>query len=82
MPLYEYQCECGNEAEVRLPFEESNQFQACECGKIMQRKMSLSSFTFKQYGNQMALDTLNDKQNGMPNRHWKAKAEQFAAAGL
>ena len=82
MPLYEYRCECGNEVEVRLSYEEADQPQTCECGKAMQRKMSVSSFVMKQTGRGMALNTLNSKEHGMPNRHWKAKAEKFAAAGL
>ena len=82
MPLYEYQCDCGNERELKLSLEEYDQLQTCECGEVMQRKMSVSSFVMKQTGNGMALDTLNSKEHGMPNRHWKAKAEQFAATGL
>ncbi len=30
----------------------------------------------------MALDTLNSKQNGMPDRHWRGNAEQKAMSGL
>ena len=82
MPLYEYRCECGNEAEVRLSFGEADQSQACGCGETMRRKMSVSSFVMRQTGSQMAVDTLNDKRNGMPTKHWKANAEKFAAAGL
>ncbi len=84
MPIYEYQCECGNETEVRLSFEESDQPQTCECGEAMQRKMSPSSFVMKQTGNGMALDTLNAKpqDGGMPNKHWKTAAERYAVAGL
>ena len=81
MPLYEYECECENGREVLLPFRD-NQPQICECGKTMRRKMSLSTFTLKQYGGQMALDTLNDKHGGVPNKWWKAGAEQAAASGL
>ncbi len=80
MPIYEYQCKCGYEGEFILPLD--TQPQICECGEVMKRKMSLSSFTFKQYGNQMALDTLNDKHNGMPNKWWKAGAEKASAAGF
>ncbi len=82
MPIYEYQCECGNEREVKLSLEEYDQPRTCECGGVMRHKISVSSFVMKQTGNQMALDTLNDKRNGMPNRHWKADAENFAATGL
>lgn len=82
MPIYEYKCECGNEKEVLLPFQDADQPQICECGKVMQRKVSVSSFVMKQTGRGMALDTLNSKQNGMPNKYWKADAEKFASAGL
>lgn len=82
MPTYGYQCECGYEREELLPIQERNQSQTCECGKVMQRKMSACYFVVKQTGKQMALDTLNDRQNGMPNRRWKKQAEQRAAAGL
>lgn len=81
MPIYEYKCGCENEREVLLSFQDTRP-QICKCGKVMQRKMSTCSFVMKQTGNQMALDTLNDKGNGMPNRHWKADAERFASAGL
>lgn len=69
MPLYEFCCECGEEKEILLPFQHPEQI--CDCGKVMQHKMSLSSFTFKQTGNQMALDSLNSKSGGVPskNRH-------------
>ncbi len=81
MPLYEYLCECGKEREAILSFQDTRP-QACDCGEVMQRKVSLSSFVFKQCGTQMALDTLNSKEHGMPNRHWKAAAEKAAAGGL
>ena len=82
MPIYEYHCGCGNEAEVRLSFGEAGQPQTCECGRTMRRKMSVSSFVMRQTGKGMALNTLNDKRNGMPNKWWRAEAEQGAAAGL
>ena len=80
MPLYKYHCECGKEGEFLLPFDPPPQI--CKCGEVMQRKVSACSFVMKQTGNQMALDTLNDKHTGMPNRHWKAGAEKAAARGL
>lgn len=80
MPIYEYQCGCENEREVLLPLQDTKP-QICECGKVMKRRLSLSSFVMKQTGNQMALDTLNSKQ-GMPNRWWKASAEKATARGL
>ena len=82
MPIYEYHCECGNGESKVLPISLFDQPQICECGKVMRRKMSSCSFVMKQTGNQMALDTLNDKHNGMPDKHWKVDAERFASAGL
>jgi len=82
MPLHEYRCECENEREVILPLRDADQPQICECGKVMQRLMSVSSFAMKQTGRGMALDTLNDKHTGMPNKWWKSDAEKVAAAGL
>jgi len=81
MPLYEYQCECGNEEDVLLSFQDTKP-QVCECGKVMQRKISLPSFVMKQTGNQMALDTLNAKDGGFPsaNKH-KSWAQQKAFEG-
>ena len=82
MPIYEYQCECENEREVLLSLKDADLPQVCKCGRVMQRLISVSSFVMKPTGRGMALDTLNDKHNGMPDKHWKADAERFAAAGL
>ena len=82
MPIHEYDCKCGNEKEVLHSFKDADQSQICECGKVMQRLMSVSYCIVKPTGKQMALDTLNDRRNGMPNRHWKSSAERFAATGL
>ena len=81
MPLYEYQCNCGNGEDRFLPYSQFSEPQTCGCGEVMEHKMSRSSFVMKQTGSGMALDTLNSKQ-GMPNRHWKADAEKLAAAGI
>lgn len=80
MPLYEYQCECGNRQEILLPLQHSEQI--CECGRIMQRKISLPSFVLKQTGSQMALDSLNAKDGGFPskNKH-KSWVQQKAFGG-
>ncbi len=80
MPLYEYQCRCGNGESKILPISQFDQPQMCGCGRVMDRKMSRSSFVMKQTGNEMALGTLNSKQ--LPNKHWTPRAEGFAAAGL
>ncbi len=85
MPIYEYLCDCENEREVMLPFSESDQPQVCACGKVMRRIISVPRpAIFTPTGKGMALDTLNSKshQGGMPDRHWKKQAEQYAAAGL
>ena len=80
MPLYEYQCECGNGRELLLPFQHPKQI--CECGKVMKQKISLSSFTVKPYGGQMALGSLNSKGGGFPdvNKH-KEWVQQEAFSG-
>ncbi len=84
MPIYEYECECGEKEDKLLPMQEGSQPQVCTCGKVMWRIMSVPSFVMKQTGKGMALDTLNAKSHGggLPNKHWKAGAEQAAAAGL
>lgn len=82
MPIYEYECECGEKEDKLLPMQESSQPQVCTCGKVMRHIMSVSSFVMKQTGKGMALGTLNSKEQGMPNRHWKPRAEQAAATGL
>ena len=82
MPIYEYKCKCGNEREVRLPFTESDKSQTCECGKVMQRQMSVSSFVMKGSANQMALDSLNSPNGGFPDGPDKARAQAGVARGL
>ncbi len=81
MPLYEYQCGCGEEKDILLSFQHLEQ--VCKCGKVMQRKVSLSSFTMKPYAGQMALDSLNSKGGGFPevNEH-KSWVQQKTFAGL
>lgn len=82
MPLYEYQCECKNEREVILSFQDT-QPQVCECGKVMQRRISCSSSIIKPYARNMALNTLNEQgyRKGLPNRWWKPEAERKAFEG-
>ncbi len=84
MPIYEYQCECGSETEVRLSYEDVDQPQTCGCGRTMRRKMSVSSFVMRQTGTGMAMNTLNAKpvDSGLPNKWWKPGAEKAAARGL
>ena len=79
MPIYEYQCECGKDKEVRLSFGDADQPQICGCGKTMRKKVSLSSFSFKPTGESMALDSLN---NGVTGGKRKAWAEEYAATGF
>ena len=78
MPIYEYYCECNNEKEVKLSFEDADQPQVCECGGVMRKKVSASSFTFKPTGRGMALDTLNSRESG----HMKPRFKEKAAQGL
>ena len=82
MPIHEYKCECESEKEIRRSFRDADLPQICECGKVMQHKISLVSFVMKPTGRGMALDTLNNKKDGLPNKRWKAGAEQAAASGV
>ena len=83
MPLYEYQCECGEGKDILLSFGEADQPQTCKCGKVMQHKVSLSSFTMKPYARDMALDSLKSKSGGFPdaneNKDW---VQQKAFEGI
>lgn len=78
MPIYEYKCACENEREVLLSLHDT-QPQICECGKVMKRQMSATSFVMKQTGSQMALDTLN---SGITGGRRKAWAEQNGYTGI
>jgi len=77
MPLYEYECECGNKEDVLLPYGEYDQLQVCGCGKTMQRIISLPTIGVgtellytrdgkSAFAKQMALDTINSKDGGFP----------------
>ena len=77
MPIYEYRCTCGKERELILPLNSPSPI--CECNKVMQRKVSVSSFRMKQTGSQMTLDTLNSNVVGGKRKDW---AENMAATGL
>ena len=79
MPIYEYYCECNREKEIRLSFEDTDQPQICECGRVMKKKISVSNFYAKPTGRGMALDTLNSNVVGDRNKAW---AESAAAQGL
>jgi len=79
MPIYEYSCECGRETEAKLPYEDSDMPQMCECGRVMTKRISLSRFAMKPTGRGMALDTLNS--NAVKGKH-KSQIEQLAARGL
>jgi len=84
MPIYEYQCECGNKQEVMLPVQDRNQPQTCSvCGKVMERKLSIPQpVIMKQTGRDMAISSLNSRGGGLPNGRFKASTQQAAAAGL
>jgi len=41
MPLYEYICECGNEAGLFVPVNDRDGQPCPECGEIMKRKLSI-----------------------------------------
>jgi len=67
MPLYEFECDCGEKAEKLLPMREYDQPQYCKCGKVMLRKMSTSSHVMKGTSNQRALDSLNSQGSKGPD---------------
>ena len=79
MPIYEYQCECNRKRERNLPLSYFDEPQVCECCKVMQRKMSVSSFVMKQSANGMTLDTINGNTVGGKRKEW---AKSMAAQGL
>lgn len=79
MPIYEYYCKCNKEKEVKLSFKDADQPQVCECGKVMERKISLGSFVMKPTGRGMALDSLNSGVTGGKRKAW---AENMSAQGL
>ena len=82
MPIYEYQCDCGAEREIILSFGDGST-QVCSCGETMQRKLSLPApAIIRQTGKGMALNTLNSKRDGMPNKWWKSGAENYAFSGV
>jgi len=79
MPIYEYQCECNGRRERNLPLSRFDEPQICECGKTMQRKMSVSSYVMKPTGKGMALDTINSNVVGGKRKEW---AKSMAAQGV
>ena len=41
MPLYEFECKCGNEESLQLPMSQHKSRPDCPiCGKTMKRKIS------------------------------------------
>lgn len=77
MPLYEYQCDCGEKAEILLPMQGHNQPQFCECGKVMLHKMSTFSFVVSQDSNQRALDFLNSPEGEFPHAPTPQHKKEF-----
>ena len=84
MPLYEYTCGCTEKRVERLTsLSDRDKAQICTCGSELTKVPSIPcSAVITPTGRGMALDTLNDKRNGMPNRHWKPMAEKLAFAGI
>jgi len=64
MPIYEFECECGAEKEIMLPFSEAGREQGCSCGQVMRRRFSLASFTISETGRDKVLQTLNKEKGG------------------
>ena len=83
MPIYEYQCECGNEQDLRRSVDERNSPVACKvCGKGMALQWSAPCpAVMKPTGKGMALDSLNSG-HGFPKGPEGALATKAAAAGL
>jgi len=77
MPLYEYECDCGEKAETLLPMREYNQPQFCKCGEVMRRKMSLSRFVIDHDGNERALGFLNSPEGEFPHAHTPQHRREF-----
>lgn len=51
MPLYEYECSCGHSEERIVNLGDINKRYKCEnCGKLLKRIVSLSSFALKGSG--------------------------------
>ena len=84
MPLYEYRCECGKRRNVVLPISERNTMQICNCGKTMERKISVpAKAVFIPTGKDMALESLNSKHGGLPGgTDLKGPAIRATVAGL
>ena len=83
MPVYEYWCKCGREIETYLPLSQSSELQICECGEVMQRKISVpATAVIVPTGKDMALDSLNSRHGGLPDAKLKPAATAYAAAGI
>lgn len=50
MPLYEYQCECGERSEILQKFSDPVTSECPKCGKDMRRLMSAPAIQFKGSG--------------------------------
>ena len=80
MPIYEYQCKCGQEKDVLRQMDECNNPQPCDiCKGVMERKFSAYNFAFVPTGKGMALDSLNSGVTGGKRKAW---AESQSAKGL
>lgn len=47
MPIYEYECDCGNRIEIKAGFDSPDGVECPECGKSAYRIISATTFTFK-----------------------------------
>jgi len=77
MPIYEYRCDCGGERDEILPLADSDKVQVCECGKIMERKISVCSFVIVHNGSERALDFLNSSDGEFPHAHTPQHRREF-----
>ena len=49
MPIYEFECGCGEVEEILVPLG-TNSIKCKNCGKVMKRVMSISNFILKGSG--------------------------------
>ncbi|RLI54662.1 MAG: zinc ribbon domain-containing protein [Candidatus Thorarchaeota archaeon] len=69
MPIYEYECECGNKTEAFFHIADSPDAIECEkCGKKMKKVISLTAFSLKGDGWYKDGYSPADKAKGSKNK--------------
>lgn len=83
MPIYEFDCPCGQRETEKRNFADIDKPKVCFCGKDMRRIFSLPQpAIFRTTARQMALDGLNNKGEGMPDCDLKPMSQQAVLAGI